>query len=108
MYILVIILAGLIVSAVIVASKRISGDETGFSREDERQKIILKNAALSSWQMILLYACIRLMNLVPFVNGFIDPTTIQTIQFFSNGGDILLIAALGYGMGAVSSYFRYS
>ncbi|MYL64312.1 hypothetical protein GLW07_13220 [Bacillus hwajinpoensis] len=108
MDIILVIIMGLIVSGIIVTTKRVSGDETGFSKEDERQKKILKDAAMSSWQVIMLYALIRLANLLPFLNGFADPTTLQSIAFFSNGGDILLIAAIGYGMGAVTSYFRYS
>ncbi len=42
MNIIIVIIAGILVSLIITFTKRISGDETGFSKEDERQKIILK------------------------------------------------------------------
>lgn len=106
MNIILVVIAGLIVFAAIISSKRLSGDDS--SKKDERQKRILKDAALTSWQGIMLYAFIRLMDLLPFVNDFIDPSKIQNIAFFSNGGDILLIAIIGYFMGGVTSYFRYS
>ncbi|MDO6654595.1 hypothetical protein [Anaerobacillus sp. 1_MG-2023] len=108
MDIILVLIMGCIMSVIIVSTKRVSGDDTGFSKEDERQKKILRDAAMSSWQVIMLYALIRLTNLLPFLDGFTDPTKFQSIAFFSNGGDILLIAAIGYGMGAVTSYFRYS
>ncbi|UOQ83443.1 hypothetical protein [Gracilibacillus salinarum] len=106
MNIVLVIIAGLLVLAAITSAKRLSGD--GSSKDDERQKKILKDAALTSWQVIMLYAFICLMNMLPFVNELVDPSKIQHIAFFSNGGDILLIAILGYFMGGMISYFRYS
>ncbi|QDP41610.1 hypothetical protein [Radiobacillus deserti] len=106
MNIILVIIAGLVIFAAIYSTKRLSGDES--SQEDERQKRILKDAALSSWQLLMLYAFFRLMNLLPFMNELVDPSKIQTIAFFSNGGDILLVAMIGYLMGAMISYFRYS
>lgn len=106
MNIILIIIVGLIMVAIINSTKRLSGD--GPSKEDERQKRILKDATITSWQVIMLYAFIQLMNLLPFVNEFVDPSWIESVAFFSNGGDILLIAIIGYIMGGLTSYFRYS
>ncbi|MGA9290225.1 MAG: hypothetical protein WBV93_17980 [Anaerobacillus sp.] len=103
-----VILMAILVSAIIVSTKRISGDDSAHAKEDERQKRILKDATISSWQIIMLYAFLRLTNLFPFVNDFVNPSNMQSFAFLSNGGDLLLVAFLGYGIGAVTSYYRYS
>ncbi|WP_410989313.1 hypothetical protein [Bacillus cereus] len=108
MNIIIVIIAGILVSLIITFTKRISGDETGFSKEDERQKIILKDATLTSWQFIILYAFFRLMNIIPYFNELVNPSKIQSNVFFGNGGDILLICLVGYVVGASVSYFRHS
>ncbi|WP_207667467.1 hypothetical protein [Clostridium sp. 1xD42-85] len=86
---------------------RLSGDSiSGISKEDERQKRILHDAVLISWQLIMLYAFIRLLNLPPIFDGLQDPS--RRIQSFCNGGDILLLATIGFILGGLISYFRHS
>ncbi|MEW9579067.1 hypothetical protein U9K47_27755 [Bacillus toyonensis] len=108
MNIIIVIIAGILVSLIITFTKRISGDETGFSKEDERQKRILKDATLTSWQFIILYAFFRLMNIIPYFNELVNPSKIQSNVFLGNGGDIFLICLVGYVIGASVSYFRHS
>lgn len=71
-------------------------------------KIILKDATLTSWQFIILYAFFRLMNIIPYFNELVNPSKIQSNVFLGNGGDIFLICLVGYVVGASVSYFRHS
>ncbi|OQR53411.1 hypothetical protein [Bacillus sp. CDB3] len=108
MNIFLYILLGILISFFIIFTKKLSADETGFSKEDERQKRILTDATRTSWQVIMIYALFRLINIIPIFQEFVGSSQTKSNTFFNNGGDIFLVCLIGYTIGASISYFRHS
>ncbi|SCB92433.1 hypothetical protein [Bacillus wiedmannii] len=103
--ILVIILVGIFS----LFTRNLAGEGGGLSKGDERQKIIFKDASITSWQVILFYALLRLLAITPFIKQlFVNEKTsiFLSNSFFTNGGDILVVGLLGYTIGIFGSYIK--
>ncbi|MFT8871987.1 MAG: hypothetical protein ABF868_06810 [Sporolactobacillus sp.] len=98
-----VIIAALAMAAIQIFTHILSGDKQNMAHQDERQRKIFRDAAIFSWQTLLLYG---VMHLVVFYFNLTRPggTFIDT-PFFQHGGDILFIAVIGYLLGLVMSYF---
>ncbi|WML45427.1 hypothetical protein [Neobacillus sp. PS3-40] len=105
-FIVAIILLYLVITFLNWSTKHFSGDGKGKRQGDERQKKIFRDATTSSWQAIIFYSLIQLIN--PSVLDIILNlrSNHTSINILNNGGDILLVGLLGYIIGYLNSYFR--
>ena len=107
-----IILLIILFGAFSLLSRNFSGEGGGLTKGDERQKIIFRDATVTSWQVILLYALLRLLAIAPFLKPLfvecVKTSVLMSNAFFKNGGDILLVGLIGYVIGFFGSYIKRS
>lgn len=92
-------------------TRNISGEGGGLTKGDERQKLIFRDATITSWQIIIFYALMRLFAIVQFSEQLFanEKTSIfLSNSFFTNGGDVLVVGLLGYIVGIFGSYIKRS
>lgn len=92
-------------------TRNFSGIGGGLIKGGERHKLISRDAAILSWEMILFYAFLRLLALVPFLKQLFNhekTSILSSNSFFTNGGDILIIGLIGYVIGFFESYLKRS
>jgi hypothetical protein len=106
-----IILLIILFGAFSLLSRNFSGEGGGLTKGDERQKIIFRDATVTSWEVILLYALLRLLAIAPFLKPLfvnVKTSVLMSNSFFKNGGDILLVGLIGYVIGFFGSYIKRS
>jgi hypothetical protein len=96
-----IIIIGLTIFAIQVISHILSGDKRSIKSQDERQKKIFRDAAVFSWETLLLYGCLHVVTFYFTHPGHV----IVDGPFFQHGGDILLVGTVSYVLGFLISYF---
>jgi len=83
------------------------GDNSIWAKGDERQKRIRQRATMGSWFTIIGYSFLNLASVFPVFDSIASLTIIDN-KYLNNGGDILIVAALGYAVAFVMEYYKTS
>jgi hypothetical protein len=89
---------------------KLTGEEHPVNSDDERKRVMAKEAAVYSWNIIMFFLLLKGLQYIPFIHEAIFSDSILFFQqpFFKQGGDILLAAVIGYLGGYLKIYFKLS
>lgn len=81
------------------------GDNSEWSKGDEMQKTIRQRASMGSWFTVIGYSLLSLGSSIPLFSSN-NNLLINKNYYLDNGGDILIVAILGYAVTYIMEKYK--